>query len=266
MSDVPKYDYPPPVDKLLTLGEAAFLSRWDNYARHGFGPDHIPDLIRLATDQALLEEDSEKPEASAPVHAWRVLAQMRTEAVLGPMLELLDRAGEAPYEGWSEAVWEDAPQVFGLVGPPAIPALKTYLAGKSHHLYARSAAADGLTHIAIEFPETRGECVQGLMEALEHFEEEDLDFNGTLVVDLCQLKAKEAAPLVERAFLAGCVDTFLIGWQDAQQPLGLPDPPEELYPPYEPARSASPSSQSKKKAKRKQAQKSRKQNRRKKRK
>ena len=53
--DVPSY--PPPVDKLLTLGDgrevAGTRNQWSTYLELGLGPEHIPDLIRMATDEAL---------------------------------------------------------------------------------------------------------------------------------------------------------------------------------------------------------------------
>ena len=46
--------YPPPVDKLLALGDARdSKSHWPNYLVYGLGPEHIPDLIRMATDEEL---------------------------------------------------------------------------------------------------------------------------------------------------------------------------------------------------------------------
>ncbi|MFL5700423.1 MAG: hypothetical protein ACJ797_25370, partial [Ktedonobacteraceae bacterium] len=64
-------DYPPPVDKLLTYGkpELSEAEDWPNYLELGFTPEHIPDLIRLATDKELNEGDLESLEVWSPVHA-----------------------------------------------------------------------------------------------------------------------------------------------------------------------------------------------------
>src|SRR5262249_53874830 len=47
--------YPPPVDQLLTCGETGTLSpeEWPNYFELGISSEHIPELIRLATDEQL---------------------------------------------------------------------------------------------------------------------------------------------------------------------------------------------------------------------
>jgi hypothetical protein len=44
------FDYPPPLDQLLTLGNLWQMSEQPDYLALGFGPEHIPELIRLATD------------------------------------------------------------------------------------------------------------------------------------------------------------------------------------------------------------------------
>jgi len=70
--------YAPPVDRLLTFGEE--WSKPDgrpDYLALGLGSEHIADLIRLATDEALEEVDEERVAAWAPIHARRTLGQCR---------------------------------------------------------------------------------------------------------------------------------------------------------------------------------------------
>jgi hypothetical protein len=44
--------YTSPVDKLLTLGKSESTApySWPNYLELGLGPQHIPELISMATD------------------------------------------------------------------------------------------------------------------------------------------------------------------------------------------------------------------------
>jgi len=67
--------YLPPLDRLLTYGDCRELPDDPNYVDElGLTADHIPELIRMATDEELLEwEESGGMEAWAPVHAWRSL-------------------------------------------------------------------------------------------------------------------------------------------------------------------------------------------------
>ena len=77
--------YAPPVDKLLTYGDAhehgGKPQAWPEYLELGIGPEHIPDLIRMATDEELRWADSESLEVWAPIHAWRTLGALHAEAV-----------------------------------------------------------------------------------------------------------------------------------------------------------------------------------------
>ena len=55
-------NYPSPVDGLLTRGEVGFGDEWPDYLALGLTSEHVPDLIRMATDVTLHQESSERPE------------------------------------------------------------------------------------------------------------------------------------------------------------------------------------------------------------
>jgi len=71
----------------------------------------------------------------------------------------------------------------------------------------------------------RGTCSSYVLrheERLERFEENESDVNAFLVEALVELGAKEAAPVIERAFAEGYVDPMVMGdWEDVQVELGL---------------------------------------------
>jgi hypothetical protein len=263
-------DYPAPVDKLLTLGERdAARAAWPDYVHlYGLTAEHVTDLIRMATDSALNLGDAESKEVWAPVHAWRALGQLRATAAVRPLLALLV-SFEDEYD---DAAQEELPRVFGLIGPAAIPELAAHLADRSKGFSARGASASGLVEIAKSHPEARAECVRLLTEQLGQAGTDEPDLNGWIVGDLLDLKAVEAAPVIEKAFAAGAVDPTIAGdWPWVQWELGLRDkrPPRghrfgndpvltDLFRPVPgPGRKA----KDKAKAKRKQAAKSRKRNR-----
>ena len=219
--------YAPPVDKLLTYGDGREIGEnpkdWPQYLELGIGPEHISDLIRMATDEELRWADADTLEVWAPIHAWRTLAALHAEAAIEPLLPLLD---EAEDDDW---VVEELPRVYGMIGPAAIPALERYLDDKSHSDWARIIARSFLEEIAEMYPESRDECVAIFTRQLERFAENDEELNGFLVSDLVKLKALEAAPLIERAFAADRVDTFIMGdWYDVQVELGLMSREEAL--------------------------------------
>src|SRR5947209_10881753 len=85
--------YTPPVNQLLTYGiveDTLPYDKWPNYLELGFGPEHIPELIRMATANNLRSDEAPDLEFWAPVHAWRTLGQLHAEAAIEPLLRLFE--------------------------------------------------------------------------------------------------------------------------------------------------------------------------------
>lgn len=207
--------YPSPLDQLLTLGEdAARTTRWPDYLTFGIGPEHVPMLIHMATDRRL--HDADAPEVWAPIHAWRALGQLRATEAAEPLTTLFHELEE-----W-DWVSEELPRVFAMIGPAAIPVLVRYLDQREHRPFPRANAAAALTDIAKSHPEARDECVAALAAQLRHFATQDRTLDGFIVGNLLDLRAVEAALVMEQAFAAGRVDLSIAGdWEDAQVALGL---------------------------------------------
>ena len=209
-------DYGPPVDQLLTLGDLRGEREWRDYLQYGLGPEHVPDLIRMATDDALNSGDSESAEVWAPVHAWRALGQLHAEDAIEPLL--------GQFEGQDDSDWfnEDMPEVFSLIGPAAIPALRTYLNEPAHGEWPRITATRCLAKIGEDHPDARSDCTAALAGQLEAFPNNGEILNAQLIYGLTELRAEEALPLIERAFAAEVVDLALMGdWEDVQIEFGV---------------------------------------------
>lgn len=210
--------YPPPVDKLLTYGrpEVDAVKDWPNYLDLGLTAEHIPALIRMATDKELNQGDVESTEVWAPIHAGRALGQLRAIEAIEPLLTL------STIEEDGEWVIEELPEVFGLIGPQALPTLEAYLADKTHKEWARVNAATGVKAIGINSPDSRSASVAILTKLLENSTADESDFNSFLVTDLIDLEAKEAAPVIEQAFKDDHIDLSITGdWDDVRESLGL---------------------------------------------
>jgi hypothetical protein len=213
-----KTRYQPPVERLLTYGESDRIrpDDWPDYRALGIGPEQIPELIQMATDEQLNVAAAESTEVWAPLHAWRALGQLRAVEAVEPLLELFDRLED---DDW---VHEELPVVFGLIGPTALPALAAYLADLSHTDSSRISAIRSIEEIGKRRPDARGEALAMLEERLSRFEENESGVNAFLVEALVELGATEAAPLIERAFAEGYVDPMVMGdWEDVQVELGL---------------------------------------------
>lgn len=263
-------DYRKPVDALLTLGDARdSVGKWPDYSEYGIGAEHIPDLIRMATDPELNWADSDSLEVWAPIYAWRALGQLRAEEAIEPLLTLFHELEDSDWVG------EELPRVYGMIGAAAIPALTAYLADTSRDVSPRISAAQALFEIAMSNAEAQEACIAAFTHQLEAFRKNDRELNGFMIWYLMDLHAIEAAPLMKRAFAAGRVDKMVVGdWEDVQVALGLkPDAErdddflgiEDIYEPEpEPFIPQSAAKRKKAKTKRNMARKSRKQNRKKK--
>ncbi len=227
-----QYDYPPPVDRLLTLGEAQDPNGWPDYLALGLGPEHVPDLIRMVTDRRLYLADEDSAETWAPIHAWRTLGLLRAEAAVEPLLALEDEFAED--DNWLDWIAIEVPEVLGLIGPAAIPTLAAHLADESLDLSPRIRAVSSLERIGDLHPDARDEAVAILARQLAEFDTNHPELNGFLVDALAELEAIETAEVIERAFAAERVDEILPGdWDEVQVRLGLKEPDESAWPPLE---------------------------------
>ena len=224
-------NYTDPVAKLLTYGDCHEMDSndWHNYPETvGLTADNIPELIRMATDPAFWSLESDRLEVWAPIHAWRSLGQLHAEEAIVPLTKILEQHD-------NDWVTEELPKVYAMIGAAAIPVLADYLHDTSHETWSRNTAVDCLLEIARSHPESRDACIAPMLQQLESFAENDIDLNTILIGSLLDLKAIEAAPLIEQALAAEQVDEFMVGsWAGIQVELGLKQAsdfdPEDLKP------------------------------------
>jgi HEAT repeat protein len=215
-------DYPPPLDKLLSLGRPQPWDVWADYASLGMRAEHVPELIRMAADPARLDAESDGPEAWAPLHAWRALGELRAADAVDPLLGLLRRIDEEE----DDSVSEDLPGVFALIGEPALEPLKRYLADPSHGEWARACAARGIERIGTASPRLRDAAVAALVEALDRHADQPPALNGFLVSNLLDLRAADRIGAIERAYRSGHVEEDICGsLAEVRAELGLAPKP-----------------------------------------
>ncbi|BAZ39857.1 hypothetical protein NIES4101_58140 [Calothrix sp. NIES-4101] len=208
--------YQPPVDKLLTLGLNLANQQHDYIAELGLGSQHIPDLIRMGVDSALLNAESGSLEAWAPVHAWRALGQLRAEDAIAPLIELFHDLED------SDAVSEELPKVFSDIGAVAISQLAAYLADDSHKLLSRVNAINSLEEIAKQDENARNLCIVVLTQQLQKYQQNSPELNGFIIAALINLQGKISAPVVKLAFESQQVAEDIVGnWADVQECLGI---------------------------------------------
>lgn len=216
--------YSEPVSQLLTIDEAATRKYpWPDYQAMGINASHAPELIRMATNHARYEDDCPDTEVWPPIHAWRALGQIGAIEAIEPLLELMDEGA------WKDDDWvlEELPEVFALIGPLALRPLEDFLDNRKRCMWAQLSAAQGIEKIGNNRPNLRDACVAIIARQLQTARYNSKAFNGLIIGYLLDLKAVEAAELIERAFADGCVDEFCAGdWPDVRYELGLGPKPQ----------------------------------------
>ncbi|MFM7574068.1 MAG: hypothetical protein ACKO4S_13175 [Snowella sp.] len=216
-------NYQTPVSQLLTYGHPKTPSDWANYSQEfGLKSEHIPELIRLATDLSFNDlNHEESPEVWAPLHAWRALSEFGPEAssAVTPLLGLITELEDDDY------FRNDMPKVMAKIGPPAITELEKLLHGSSTELLTQGLlSSDCLEAIAKEHPETRERIFDIAIRQLDNYRHNDRSLNGLLILLLCDLENADALPAIEKAFFEGKVDVFVVDWEDVQIAFGINDP------------------------------------------
>ena len=222
--------------RLERFGDPRKTWKWetgevDYVSQLGLTAADVPDLLTIARQWAEpfdWPEDENDVSGYAPVHAWRGLAQLGSTEAIGLLLEMLEPL-ETIGDDWFP---DEFPHALAWIGPASMAPLRDYLADERHGVYPRVCAAGGLRELAKRHEELRGEVVKALGEALSRFEQADETFNGLIISDLLDLKATEAAELIERAHAADAVDTTVCGnWETVRKELGVEGlglVPEEL--------------------------------------
>jgi hypothetical protein len=217
-----EFSYPPPVDQLLTLGGTE-LGTWPDYSELGITGEHVPALIELLRDPALswnaLEDDgADQTRFWGPLHAVRVLGQLRAEAAAEPLVGLVFHERDDDYLN------TDVPRALAMIGQPALRVVIEALprAARDEDVGLTIVLGDALHKLAEQHPELRDQAVAALAGELQSSGEHSVEANAFLVTSLVDLRAVESASVIQAAFEAGDVDESINGdWEDVQVTLGL---------------------------------------------
>lgn len=215
-----KNEYSEPVRKLLTYGGYASVMNlgdpWPNYLELGLTEEHIPELIRMISDQALNKANGKSLEVWAPLHAWRALGQLKAVEACEPLVRLYQ---VLPDDDWLPP---ELPKVFSLIGPASIPAIKSYLGDDTLDEINRISAPSCLETIALDHPDHRDDCIAVLEGQLSAYKTNGDTFNAFLIIALVKLQAKNAIEAIRAAFKADLVDISVMGdLEDVEIELGF---------------------------------------------
>src|SRR5574338_1023841 len=103
--------YSDAVASLLEIGVPQY--EWPDYAAlYGLTAEHIPELIRMATDESTMEEDSSSLSVFSNIHAWRALGQLRAVEAAPALVGLFGWIDKYDDE-WAD---DDLPEAVALIG------------------------------------------------------------------------------------------------------------------------------------------------------
>ena len=213
------YDYIDPVAKLLTYGNSDIKrmgEAWPNYLELGFTNEHVPDLVRMATDSDLSGANQNELKVWAPLHAWRTLGQLGADEAAAPLANLFDKL-----EG-DDWLSSELPKVFSMMGPATIPALADVLQNDDIKALNRISIPKCLEEIAKHHPECREGCVGILTRFLERYETNDPVLNAFLISGLVDLSAVESIDVIRASYAMECVDLAVLGdVEDVEIEMGI---------------------------------------------
>lgn len=212
----PTPPYGPPLDRLIRLGEIVRGGRTSD-SQAGFSAEHVPELIRMATDTELHQAPQDQPAVWAPLHAIRALGELKAEAAIEPLVRALRLIDDG--DDW---IGGELAAALGKIGPASLPALCGYLADETKGIWSRLGAGRAIVAVATAEPAARASCVSAIATQLTAAVAQGPALNGGLVSLLLDLRAVEVAAVIENAFATDRVDEMVAGdWEDVQVELGL---------------------------------------------
>jgi hypothetical protein len=215
---LPEKTYHRPLEQLLRLGDPSERSKAVNFKARGLDRQHIPELIRMATDEGLHTGPAGSTIYWGPVYAWWALGDLRAVEAIEPLLSLLRRVDDDD-DDWAG---EEIPQILAEFGTVALDPATAYLANPAHGDWARIGAAKVIELIAERFPDTCDDCIARLSAQLERYATQSATLNAFLILPLLDMGAEEAVPVMEKAFVSGRVDEEVVGdWEDVQIEFGM---------------------------------------------
>ncbi len=166
----------------------------------------VSPLIALATEIELLHDD--EPECFAPIHALRLLGELRAAEMIEPLLrefplELYYQDEQLP-RTWSN----EATQMIAQIGAPVADALWTIGDNSDWSVDGRGAALSALVSMTALAPELREPLVTGVRERLARCDDRQLA--GHLILALGSLGVGEVYGEVMALYRQGHVDTDVL--------------------------------------------------------
>jgi hypothetical protein len=188
------------------------------------GAGAVGPLLALALDTDLLHEDV--PECYAPIHALRLLGELRSLEIVAPLLRALPIEQDYPGEELPLLWADEAAQMIGRQGAAVVEPLWAVVDDPDWDMAGRGVALMALTYTTSVAPEIRDDVAQGALERLA--ESEDERMTAHLISAISSLGVGSAYQQIMDLYRAHKVDTSIIPPATARQLLLAPGPAPRL--------------------------------------
>lgn len=178
------------------------------------GPEAVAPLLELALDTETLM--GEEPVSLGPLHALRLLGELRPLEAAEPILRKLPLPIEDQQPTQAAFLWaQEAPQIVARIGSDVLPIALAVADDPAAPPLQRGAAYATLGFLATTTPDLRDRIIGELRPRLER--ETDDTARGYVVATLAQLKAREAYDSIMAAYRNKTVDRGVMSASDARQ-------------------------------------------------
>jgi hypothetical protein len=177
------------------------------------GDEAVAPLLELAIDTERL--GGEEPGSLGPVHALRLLGELRPLRMVEPILRALPLpANMEPAQGMY--LWQqEAPQIVARLGADALPTLLAIVDDDAANAEQRGAAVETLGYLGATTPDLRPELLDLLRTRWTTIT--DPTVRGYMVEALGELGAKDMYAPVMAAYRDGTVDRGVMTAAEARQ-------------------------------------------------
>lgn len=174
---------------------------------HWFLPEELDGPDEVAEHYELL-----------PIVAARALAEWPSEENFQILLARILDAEED--DDW---LTEEIPKLWGRIGEVAIGPLAQLAADTMEGAMPRLAALEGIAEAYHQEISLRDQVAAIFIELLQAAERNPANINAVLAWELAEMRATEAAELIERTFAADLIDVGYAGsWEEHRQVLDIP--------------------------------------------
>lgn len=224
--------YTPLFNKLSNLAMQDSLESWSSekifYKNINASKDDIPELIELATNIELFDSELEE-EMWIPVHAWRILCELRSQTSVFNLIATFD------YYYYCDYANDELPEVIASISnADCLEQLSLHIYDKSKNEYSRSMALRTINLIAYHNALSAKQSIDIFVKCLNASDENYIMLNTFLIDSLIDLKAISAIDDIRHAFDKNIVNMSFTGdIEDVEIALSLrtmrdTDPPEFL--------------------------------------